>query len=37
MTVNYRGALEQLVSELAERGATLEEYPDLGWVVRTEF
>ena len=33
MTVNYRGALEQLVSELAERGATLEEHPGLGWVV----
>lgn len=35
MTVNYRGAFEQLVSELAERGATLEEHPGLGWVVLT--
>lgn len=33
MTVDYRGAFEQLVSELAERGATLEEHPGLGWVV----
>jgi hypothetical protein len=33
MTVHYRGAVEQLVSELAERGATLEEHPELGWVV----
>jgi len=33
MTVHYRGAMEQLVSELAERGATLEEHPELGWVV----
>ncbi len=33
MTVDYRGQLEQLVSELAERGATLEEHPGLGWVV----
>jgi Uncharacterized protein conserved in bacteria (DUF2066) len=33
MTVDYRGAFEQLVSELAERGATLEEHPRLGWVV----
>lgn len=33
MTVNYRGAFEQLVSELAERGAALEEHPGLGWVV----
>ncbi|WP_203293419.1 DUF2066 domain-containing protein [Maricaulis parjimensis] len=35
MTVSYRGAFEQLVSELAERGATLEEHPGLGWVVLT--
>lgn len=33
MTVQYRGALDQLVSELAERGAALEEHPELGWVV----
>ncbi|WP_323763127.1 DUF2066 domain-containing protein [Maricaulis sp.] len=33
MTVDFRGAFEQLVSELAERGATLEEHPGLGWVV----
>jgi len=33
MTVDYRGAFDQLVSELAERGATLEEHPGLGWVV----
>jgi hypothetical protein len=33
MTVMYRGATDQLVSELAERGATLEETPELGWVV----
>lgn len=33
MTVQYRGALDQLASELAERGATLEEHPELGWVV----
>ena len=37
MTVGYRGDLEQLVSELAERGAALEEHPGLGWVVRTAF
>ena len=33
MTVNYRGEFTQLVAELAERGATLEEHPGLGWVV----
>jgi hypothetical protein len=33
MTVNYRGEFGQLVSELAERGASLEEHPGLGWVV----
>lgn len=33
MTLYYRGDMEQLVSELAERGATLEEHPELGWVV----
>ncbi|WP_417470221.1 DUF2066 domain-containing protein [Maricaulis sp.] len=37
MTVSYRGALEQLTSELAERGAALEEHPGLGWVVRSAF
>ncbi len=37
MTVSYRGALEQLTSELAERGATLEPHPGLGWVVRSAF
>ena len=37
MTVSYRGALEQLMSELAARGATLEEHPGLGWVVRSAF
>ncbi|WP_291844755.1 DUF2066 domain-containing protein [Maricaulis sp.] len=33
MNVEYRGDFAQLVSELAERGATLEEHPGLGWVV----
>ncbi|OLF77817.1 hypothetical protein AWH62_03860 [Maricaulis sp. W15] len=33
MNVDYRGDFAQLVSELAERGATLEEHPGLGWVV----
>jgi hypothetical protein len=33
MTVDYRGAFEQLASELAARGATIEEHPGLGWVV----
>tara|TARA_R110000868_G_scaffold102441_19_gene282110 strand:- start:2587 stop:3666 length:1080 start_codon:yes stop_codon:yes gene_type:complete len=37
MTVSHRGALEQLMSELAERGAALEEHPGLGWVVRSAF
>ncbi|MBR9826631.1 MAG: DUF2066 domain-containing protein [Alphaproteobacteria bacterium] len=37
MTVNYRGEREQLVTELAERGAVLEEHPGLGWVVRRAF
>tara|TARA_R110000868_G_scaffold26347_5_gene101556 strand:+ start:9087 stop:10157 length:1071 start_codon:yes stop_codon:yes gene_type:complete len=37
MTVNYRGAIGQLTSELAARGATLEEQPGLGWIVRTAF
>lgn len=37
MTVNYRGEEAQLVSELAERGAVLEEHPGLGWVVRSAF
>ena len=37
MTVSYRGALEQLTSELSERGATLEQHPGLGWVVRSAF
>lgn len=36
MVVDYRGQLDQLVSELAERGATLEEHPGLGWVVLSE-
>jgi hypothetical protein len=35
MTVGYRGELVQLVSELAERGAVLEEHPGIGWVVRS--
>lgn len=33
MTVNYRGEFGQLVSELAVRGARLEDHPELGWVV----
>lgn len=37
MTVNFRGAREQLISELAERGAVLEEQPELGWIIRTAF
>lgn len=37
MTVSYRGALEQLTTELAARGAVLEEHPGLGWVVRSAF
>ncbi len=37
MTVNYRGALEQLESELSERGAALEEHPGIGWIVRTAY
>lgn len=37
MTVSYRGALEQLTSELAARGAALEQHPGLGWVVRSAF
>lgn len=37
MTVNFRGAQEQLISELAERGAVLEEQPELGWIIRTAF
>jgi hypothetical protein len=37
MTVSYRGELEQLMSELSERGAALEEHPGLGWVVRSAF
>ncbi|MDF1767393.1 DUF2066 domain-containing protein [Maricaulis sp.] len=36
MTVDYRGQFDQLVSELAERGATLEEHPGLGWVVLSQ-
>ena len=35
MTLSYRGVQEQLTSELAERGAALEEHPGLGWVVRS--
>lgn len=37
MTMSYRGALEQLTSELAARGAALEQHPGLGWVVRSAF
>ncbi len=37
MTVNYRGLQSQLINELAERGAVLEEHPGLGWVVRAAF
>jgi len=37
MTVNFRGEQAQLISELAERGAVLEEHPGLGWVVRSAF
>lgn len=37
MTVNYRGDQDQLITELAERGAVLEEHPGLGWVVRSAF
>ena len=37
MTLTYRGELTQLVAELAERGAALEEHPGLGWVVRSAF
>jgi hypothetical protein len=37
MTVNYRGDLGQLVNELAERGAALEDHPGVGWVVRTSY
>lgn len=33
MTVHHRGDPAQLASELAERGATLEEQPGLGWVL----
>ena len=37
MTLAYRGELTQLTTELAERGAVLEEHPGLGWVVRSAF
>lgn len=37
MTVNYRGDLSQLTTELAERGAALEEHPGVGWIVRTAY
>jgi hypothetical protein len=37
MTLAYRGEMTQLISELAERGAALEEHPGLGWVVRSSF
>ncbi|PWE17329.1 hypothetical protein DDZ18_06490 [Marinicauda salina] len=34
MTLTHRGASEQLRTELAQRGARLEEDADLGWTVR---
>ncbi|MFS2318846.1 DUF2066 domain-containing protein [Maricaulis sp. D1M11] len=36
MTVTYRGAQEQLINELGERGLVLEEQPGLGWVARED-